>query len=86
MEKTVEQRVEELSTLEEKCSDGKEHELVPFVYRGEVSDFEKICSKSGCGQYRVNEEEASRLMGIVHYIDSDRYSELLEFSDKIKNK
>ena len=86
MEKTVEQRVEELSTLEEKCSDGKEHKLVPFVYNGDISDFEEICAKAGCGQYKIKEEGIYSLTGLLHYVGSDRYDELLEFCDKIKNK
>ncbi|MEK6907152.1 MAG: hypothetical protein AABW45_01360 [Nanoarchaeota archaeon] len=73
-----------LSNLEEKCIGNIKHELKPFVYYGKESDYEKICKK--CGGYIIDKMGIYSKTGLLHYIDSERYTALLEESKIIKNE
>jgi hypothetical protein len=83
---TLTDNIKKLSTLEEKCVDGNKHNLVPFVYEGTTSDFEEVCAKFGCGQIEIYIEGIYSHHGLIHYVDSERYTRLLEFSEEIRNK
>ncbi|MEK6834928.1 MAG: hypothetical protein AABX61_01555 [Nanoarchaeota archaeon] len=76
-------KVEETSTLEEKCLDGGNHTLKPFIYEGKKSDFEEYCKR--CGGYRIDPKGIYSHIGLIHYVDSERYKSLLKLSESIKN-
>lgn len=75
---------EETLTLEGKCLDGRNHTLTPFVYEGKASDFEEYCRR--CGGYKINPKGVYSHIGLIHYVDSERYKSLLKLSESIKNE
>ena len=82
---SVEERLKELSTLEEKCEYGKEHTIVHFIYNSEISDYEIVCVNIGCGQLKFEPGLYSHY-ALDIYLNSARYRALLEFSEQIRNK
>ncbi len=81
---TLEERIKQISTLKEKCIGDKEHQLEPFVYDGKKSDFEEVCAK--CGDFNIDPHEILSHIGLLHYVDSERYVSLLNYSKFIKKK
>ena len=81
---TIDELEKRLNNLEEKCINGKEHELEPFVYYGERSDFEKICKK--CKGYFVDKKELYLYAGLIMYFESERYKSLVKESELLKNE
>lgn len=81
---TLEEKINEISTLRETCSNGEAHDIKPFVYHGKTSDFEDVCVK--CGGFRLHPEGIYTRMGLILYIDSDRYDALLEYCDSIRER
>ena len=84
--KILEEIALKLSTLKEdtSCIDEKGHKIIPFTYQGVESDFELVCTR--CGGIDINQRGIYSHIGLIHYIDSERYESLLAFSAKIKEQ
>lgn len=81
---TLEDGIKQISTLKEKCIDNKEHLLEPFIYKCQKSDFEEVCTK--CGDFNINPRGIYSHIGLLHYVNSKRYTSLLNYSTHIKKK
>ena len=84
MTSLLEIEVSKLSTLKENCVNDNGHDLRPFVYDGEPSDFESICINSGCGGLLFNSKGIYTFRGLEDYKNSDKYETLLAESREIE--
>ena len=78
--KNLVKRIEGISTLKEKCFDGKDHELKPFEYNDKKNEFIDLCVRPGCGQYEIDSRGIPSYIGLMHFVDSDEYHSLLKLS------
>lgn len=81
---TLEERINQISTLKEKCINNSEHKIKPFIYCGEKSDFEDICVK--CGDFKINPRGIYSHISLLHYINSERFESLSTYFSSIKRQ